>query len=138
MKETELMLGDYVRLSPTAPYYKMFGDKPFKISTLYGDGELVLSYKDGTTYWAVEEDLEPIPLTRDILLANGFIFEPKIGYISADGRINLDHRIPNYPRKWYAHIDNEDFQSIASCDLDYLHQLQHLLTICGIEKEWKL
>lgn len=83
-------------------------------------------------------DISPIPITHEILLANGFTYKPQMGYVSSDGRIILDDRFPNYPRKWHAHIDNEDYQSIASCDLDYLHQLQNLLRICNIEKEWKL
>ena len=141
MKATEIMIGDWVQkplgVKGVIKNTKQITNNSeglkgrYFIRVAYGD--------DGYSYaWLVEEDVRPIPLTPDILLANGFIFEPKIGYISVDGRINLDPRIPNYPRKWYAHIDNEDFQTIASCDLDYLHQLQNLLRICNIEKEWKL
>lgn len=82
--------------------------------------------------------LAPISITPDILFANDFTSQPQVGYVFADGRITLDPSIPNYPRQWYAHIDNDDFQSIASCDLDYLHQLQHLLRICNLEIDWKL
>ena len=137
MKANEIMIGDWVLMdlnySEEDPMYARPNYQPYKIQ----NGEDI-DLACETNCIGGANVYQPISLTHDLLLANGFIFEPKIGYISADGRINLDHRIPNYPRKWYVHIDNEDYQTIASCDLDYLHQLQHLLTICGIEKEWKL
>ena len=126
MKTTDLMIGDWVDYNGT-----------------YQQVEEIYSF-DNRVYLSEDEDVDcpdiyPIPLTSDLLLANGFTSIPDLfGFLSADGRISIDPSVPNYPRKWYAHIDNEDFQSIASCDIDYLHQLQNLLTICGIEKEWKL
>lgn len=85
--------------------------------------------------------LKPIDITEEFLLKNGFVKEPFVDrciYASEDNRITLDAYRPNYPRKWYVHVDNEDFASIGSCDLDYVHQLQQFLNICGIEKEFKL
>lgn len=140
MNSAELMLGDYVKFSTTSPDYKKFGDKPFKVSTINSDGAIALMMDNGS-YWVDEENIEPIPITEEFLLKNGFVKESFVDsciYASDDNRITFDAYSPNYPRKWYVHVDNEDFASIGGCDLDYVHQLQQFLNICGIKKEWKL
>lgn len=137
MKAKEIMIGDWVLMdlnySEENPMYARPNYQPYKIQ----NGEDI-DLACETNCIGGADVYQPISLTHDLLLANGFTYKPQIGFVSSDGRIILDDRFPNYPRKWYAHIDNEDYQSIASCDLDYLHQLQHLLTICGIEMDWKL
>lgn len=128
------MIGDWVMCT----YPSINGPVRVKeIKTMY-DGELrVMIFNDFPLAYA-SRHIEPIPITPDMLFANGFISKPFFAYVSADGRITLDPSLPNYPRQWHAHIDNEDYQSIASCDLDYLHQLQHLLRICNIKINWDL
>lgn len=134
MKLTDLMIGDLVMC--TYPSI----NRPARVEELkiLYDGELRIMIFDDVPLAFASRYVEPIPLTRDLLLANGFTCHSIFCYVSEDGRITLDPSIHNSTRQWYAHVDNEDYQTIASCDLDYLHQLQNLLTICGIEINWKL
>lgn len=137
MKANEIMIGDWVLMdlnySEEGPMYTQPNYQPYKIQ----NGEDI-DLACETNCIGDADVYQPIPITPDILFANGFISKPFFAYVSADGRITLDPSTPNYPRQWNVHIDNEDYQSIASCDLDYLHQLQHLLRICNIEINWEL
>ena len=96
---------------------------------------------------------EPIPLTPEILEKNGFERENMITsyhyyigiasynyYIGIDNRVSLhdDKECMNSRNMWNVHIDNEDYCTIAHCELTYLHELQHLLTLCKIDFDWKL
>jgi hypothetical protein len=69
-------------------------------------------------------DIEPIPLTEDILVKNGWRKEP----------ITIDGDYAN----WHGEIpisQAEDEFNYADIELRYAHQLQHLLRLWGIEKE---
>ena len=65
-----------------------------------------------------------IPLTEDILVKNGWRKEP----------ITIDGDYAN----WHGEIpicQEEDEFNYERIELIYVHQLQHLLRLCGIEKE---
>lgn len=36
---------------------------------------------------------------------------------------------------WDVHVDNEDYETIGSCDIKYVHQFQQLLRLCGYEMD---
>jgi len=66
-------------------------------------------------------DIKPIPLTEDILVKNGW-----------------SKKIMLYKNEWYGDIGLfEEHGEFYYMDLkiEYAHQLQHLLRLCGIEKE---
>lgn len=70
------------------------------------------------------DDIEPIKLTEDILVKNGWRKEP----------ITIDGDYAN----WHGEIpisQAEDEYNYADIELRYAHQLQHMLRLCGIEKE---
>ena len=72
-------------------------------------------------------DIKPIPLTSDILVKNGWRKES----------ITIDGDYAN----WYGEIpisQAEDEYNYADIELRYVHTLQHLLRLCGIEKEIEL
>ena len=69
-------------------------------------------------------DIHPIPITEEILVKNGWRKEP----------ITIDGDYAN----WHGEIpisQAEDEYNYADIELRYAHQLQHLLSLCGIEKE---
>lgn len=95
--------------------------------------------------------IEPIPLTEEILKKNGFkndviaqkaiIAEGASNFsvilVSEDNRItlnNIDEYINSF-NKWHVHIDTEDMRTICTSEITYVHELQHLLKLCKIEKE---
>ena len=84
---------------------------------------------------------QPIPLTPEIIEKNGFELDDIIKdyrlYTGIDNRVTAhnDKEYMNSNNEWYVHVDSEDFCSIANCELTYVHELQHLLRLCKIDKE---
>lgn len=71
-----------------------------------------------------DSKIDPIPLTEDILVKNG-----------------LRKHTMLYKNEWYGDIGLfEEHGKFYYMDLkiEYIHQLQHLLRLCGIEKEIEL
>ena len=131
----ELMIGDWM----------LINGNPMQIEAIDSiDDEIVAN---GDLYCLVEDRVhsedkcKPIPITPEILEKNGFEREDWIDnkgrFVSADGRLILqnDENFINSLNTWYIHIDNEDFETIGSCELTYVHQLQHALRLFGIDKQ---
>lgn len=131
MKANELMIADWV-------YYKGKEQMPSRVISIGGNS---IRFDNGTLQdWMSDVgNFTPIPLTSEILKSNGFNCEEIIQphWISEDGRILLrnDESLINSNNKWSVHVDNEDMQTIGYFELTYVHQLQHALRLCGIEKE---
>ena len=100
MKAEELSVGDWV----------LCDGKPYKITEV--GGMVCLDYEYGL--FASFKDIEPIPLTQEILQKNGFIGEEI--YVAIFDK---------------AHGNDFDY-GVA---LDYVHELQHALRVCMADKE---
>jgi hypothetical protein len=90
----------------------------------------------------IDNLLEPIPLTPEILEKNGFKLNEAVEdyyciYDGIDNRVSLcnNKAYINSVNEWLVYIDSEDYSTIASCELTYLHELQHILRLCKIDKE---
>ena len=122
MNVYDLMIGDLVQ----------FDEDTCVIEELRVDGTAVLVAMN-TDLTSVdgdqvdEEELSPIELTEDILEKNGFRHS-----ISHNDWTNADCNFFLYEGGNGFRIQNTDIR------LEYVHQLQHLLRLCGIEKEVKL
>ena len=119
MKIDEIMLGDIVSVS----------GRPIHVTLA------VLNH------WI--DNIEPIPLTPEILEKNGFEkegFRHYDEYIGIDDRVvlNNDKAYINSVNEWLVYIDSEDYSTIASCELTYVHELQHLLKLCKINFEFNI
>lgn len=84
------------------------------------------------------DEIEPIPVTKEILKEIGFEgYEdlPLEGvfyrYWDKDYKYKLDVRDfwTNSQRKWYVHIDNDVCNTIGSGEFDYVHELQNLVRV---------
>lgn len=111
------------------------------INTGY-DPYVTLEIEEGVTY-IDERNPQPILLTEEILLANGYHKETTVDivmFISEDGciSINNDARFMNTQNKWWVHLDNEDMDSIGGLELSYVHQFQNLLRNAEIKETIKL
>ena len=89
--------------------------------------------------WVWMNLLVPIPLTNGFFGRNGFTKETDVVgelWVSKDKRIIVRRGCSNMiDRDWYIHIDNEDMESIASGDIQYVHQFQNKLNDAEIEME---
>jgi len=137
MKVTDLMIGDWVEVVQN-------GEKHFaqvRMIDGYGDNATANECICDAIYYSINE-IEPIPLTPEILEKNGFeLYEQdftshkvykfgSLDYIEVDEwymgvggyveykHFNTTHRFIHYVFKLY-----------------YVHELQHALKLCGIEKE---
>ena len=120
MERQDLMIGDWVR--------NEFGDAE-QVQEI-GSGLVMLAYNDLYQY----DDIQPIPLTGEILEKN---FEKKgTRYGIFDDYFDFEVReyndgmfIVNYH---CCEMSLPDTQIASIC---HVHQLQHAMNICGVEKE---
>lgn len=130
MRVTDLMVGDWVYIHE--PECK--GHRIDAIDEL--DGQVGA---DGEVY--DECDIRPIPLTEEILMKNGF---EKCHDDEAPAEECYFFRLLNKQCGWFD-IDAFGLEEELGAEftyhdinIHYVHQLQHLLRLCGIEKEIEL
>ena len=141
MKAKDLMIGDWV----------LHEGEPYQIRQLgiYGvdrDGEdypaVCVGKPKGVGLIVERNEIEPIPLTPEILEKNGFgvtrnmsssrnkdvwslhVYENKVFHIIEH------HNKREFPYFW--------IELGSNSDIKYVHQLQHALRLCGIKKEIEL
>lgn len=139
MKANELMLGDWVYgLYPDGSRYK----PPFRISAVdtYPSNKNPRIVTEGG-YGFQEEHLAPIPITGEILEKNGFKVPGYLVWdLECDAEVQLvpeTHDLRN-PHMGYRLVVGQKVFGIKDtviCHLKYVHQLQHALKLCGINKE---
>lgn len=123
MKAEELMVGDWVLL---------FDKTPVKVDCI-GNAEAYLTEPRGQhdLDWRVNyEHIKPIHITPEILEKNGFkdmgfYSECKIG----DWRVLCDTKNVAILHREHCNIDTP---------VEYIHDLQHALRLCRIDKEIEL
>lgn len=144
MKANELMIGDWVE-----PRQCMTPTVYCKIEGIYPDGTVHL---DKAEMLFTLDELTPVPLTPEILEKNGF----EIGYssiLTADGFKKLP--VYKYKNNKQAQSIRHNLIKVCVCldgskydvefgigshilDLEYVHEFQHALRLCGIEKTIEL
>lgn len=130
----DLMVGDCV-------FHRKYGNVIIEsIDNDFGDSPSVIviseniKHKEGYTYGYMLcglEDIFPIPLTPEILENNGFHEE-------WDEDIKLmvcDSIIVEIGNNYKLYTDGKMYLHRVLAPLYYVHQLQHALRLCNIEKE---
>ena len=137
METNDLMIGDWVK-------FPIGNEKVVDLPYIEGKG-ICASFAASATLFPVEVDkLEPIPLTAEILEKNGlvkwehgYLWKERIGIggqtTSASSPIELivyegGHSVILNPH------DGKEFQG----SIDFVHELQHALRLCGIDKQIEL
>ena len=118
MEAKDLMIGDKLK---TVFSQKVVKVKEIKQSCIYTEN-------NGYEY----NEIEPIPLTTEILEKNGFRKE-----LDDDGvhfRYTLITDGISFSLKYVLSV----FQWLGPLDFKYVHELQHALRLCGIKKEIEL
>lgn len=118
MKTNELMIGDWV--------YSAFSEKPCKVEGIeWTESEYAYVNICGVNEYKCIESLSPIPLTQEILEKNGFICDGESWWYQ-------DFRIALSKSKGVSLVCGRQKR------FEFVHQLQHALRLCGIEKEIEL
>lgn len=125
----ELTIGCYVKVN----------GKPHKVDEVFANA-VGLEKWDTLFHYS---DLEPIPITKELLLKNGFVERHNLGYYEYIKEVNnhwltFKWDVSNTPnRDWYLHIDSCDRCTVGGCDIQYVHQAQTFCNVLGIELEFE-
>lgn len=113
MKSNELMIGDWYYWEAEGKMY------PYQVTAEdFIKGDI--------------PNFQPIPLTEEILEKNGFLVDSnEIFYLKENLKFGLKKDI-DYG---YWFINRADNYKECICACDFVHELQHALKLCGIEKE---
>jgi hypothetical protein len=91
--------------------------------------------------------VKPIIITEEFLKRNGFVLDDDMKEITEEKyyllkldkfTITIHEGSNTLGRDWWVHIDNEDCCTIASADVQYVHQLQNLFNIANVEIDIRL
>ena len=132
MDINELMVGDWVMYNPNVFIEDEYEPAKSWYATTIANGADIDLAEEGC--------YEPIPLTEEFFEKNGFVLDNSFyphykKYESKDKRIIISDDVNSGDGYWYVHVDNEYYETIGSCDVKYVHQLQNQLRICGYEMD---
>lgn len=136
IKTKELMLGNWVYAGAKTQF-------PMYVTGIFQDvAYLDFEGNEGDVWEEKEEDMLPVPLTEELLLKNGFInmsdyYKDKEANIfirlgediTTSIRVECLDRKPNKPTLSKVNAFNKT---------KYVHELQNLLTLAGVEMEFKI
>lgn len=134
MKAKELMIGDLVRIIEPDRYHGAI----CRIVSLINHKDDECGYfkvfiltKGNLLHEVCNEDIEPIPLTKEIVSANGFE-----EFCEMYGGV-IQHRLYSEDRKIKIDVTNSCLYDLSCCpnvicELRYVHELQHALRLCGL------
>ncbi len=132
----ELMCGNKVIVGKGSEW-----EKVVVIDEIF-NGIVGLQGRECTTY---ANSIDPITITEELLLKNGFIKELLIegnelydDWVSYKKEVNgyfleIRHCSNSIERDWSVHVDNDHYCSVGCIDIEYVHQLQNFCTLCGFE-----
>lgn len=127
MKANELMIGDWLF------YEGRFNAFPFKVEQIT---KRKVGYHaepdESRTHYLTLSECQPIPITPEFLERNGFEKAQSIYFLKSLNR--------GYPYLFFIEyniVNNCLFinDGLIPMPILYVHQLQHALRLCGIEKE---
>ena len=121
LSSNSLMLGDWV----------LCDSKPYRISQI---GDILCLENDEKSWLAYPEEVSPIPLTSEFLEKSGFICRSGLWVVPEVKRLDLG----------LFGVGIDDGCGVGFCVMpegeityfcNFVHELQHALRLCGIEKE---
>lgn len=131
MKATDLMIGDWV-------IRRCVPEEPMRLYNMNSSRGIAYLDQDGRGVAELFENIEPIPLTPKILDKNKFF---QVGYPNNVYELNKQYYLDHYdafkPKLWVLYFGNYMRGKVedTKIKITYVHELQHALKLCGIEKE---
>ena len=157
MEAKDLMIGDIIYLLLDR-YEEGFIKEPHKVTGIKTDGDHPVIQTDATDTYYCQEAYEPISITPEILVKNGFKFVPvnsldkaeqayaslvqsdgiyvykrrsKNGFFKELVKLHYDRRHKEWVITWM--IGKDAVIDVAPAN--FIHQLQHAMRLCGITGE---
>lgn len=132
LKISDLSVGDWVE----------YRDREWQVCSLYQFTEEVGLFRKDSQICESIEDIEPIPITAEILEKNGFVDKVSClfryerewrGDKSAVNICSFDEEL------WFADFEFRDGRTcMSNIPIFYVNQLQHILRLIGVDKELNL
>ena len=124
----ELMLGNWVYLDGDEKY-------PVRVEAVYADYVFLQPKAEGFEIFSAREDeICPIPLTEEVFHKNGFEYLSGVYYLE---QCTLPEFYKDVDGKFYVSVDLGCYK-LSEQPIKYVHQLQNILTIAGIEFDFKI
>lgn len=141
MTENELMIGDWV--------YTKAKERNVRVMGMRNDWECPFVLTDCDDAWCNIFEFQTIPLTGEILERNGFEKMSETPYlkeyrilVNEDSESCLFVKIlrAGTTTVYFYADDKAPYQRLDFCKTEttHVHDLQHILRLCGIEKEIEL
>lgn len=133
MKASDLMIGDWV----------LFNEKPAQIVGIRNDMDGAYARTTAKDVWYPVETFEPIPLTEDILIKNGYKRDKHQCYYPIFNNPEGDFMTVYFVLRsgdgqWFMGVDTGAYESPCFAHCDYVHKFQHLLRDIDEDKELEL
>ena len=156
MEAIDLMLKDWVFSKSIGKPCQVIGIDPMEGLGAQEGYTFKLAGPNRMTLFTHAVSVEPITITPEILLKNGFKFVDGTQHNTSsryvwmkDGKRDgfiievTPYSPPVNGVKFLVRIDTESsyeggVNSIHICDIEYIHQLQHAIKLCKIKKEIEL
>ena len=132
MKREELMIGDWV-IRRGVP------EEPMRLYDMKATADIAYLYQDGRCVAEKFENIEPIPLTSDILEKNSFLKVEAIKYPNNSVGLSFLYRDTSEGLRIF--VQNACFgvptsTMIKTCK--YVHEVQHMIKMCNTERAFVL
>lgn len=139
MNINDLMIGDWVLKLEQGGHYKKA-----KITAIYKD-TISCVKSNNIEYILSINAIEPIPLTPEILEKNGIVYDydqeecvADYTYIKVKGYLYQEEYVLIDYYNGHIKLINDISNTVVEMNINYVHELQHALRLCKIEKEIKL
>lgn len=135
MKATDLMLGDYLSCWAGHP------TKVVSIEYDYNEVNYIVWCREPNDLLSVRfmlDEIEPIPLTPEILEKNGFETKDNIEYVwknIAEPFYSIIRYFKSVQKVEVTFSEDGIRENQVRIKCQYVHELQHALKLCGINKE---
>lgn len=128
IKTKELMLGNWVLAGAKTQF-------PMQVVGVFKDvAYLDFEGNEGDVWEEKEENMLPMPLTEEIFDKNGFKYLCGVYYLEEDTSLEFRKENDGY---FYLSFDLSNY-ILSDKPIKYVHELQNLLNLAGIEMEFKI
>ena len=122
MKKEDLMIGDWVNIQSEKD------DEP-----MYSQVEQLWECEIDADFQTDYKNVHPIKLTKEILHKNGFDGEVYLWINVGDEKTLEYYPFEHRLSLWYGEGKNQEI--LFKCQCFYVHEFQHALKLCKIEKD---
>lgn len=139
MNATDLMLGDYIQVEDDEG--KLITDFICDIGYVPQWNELGVRTCNGGEEWLRESEIIPLPFTSEILEKNGFPFNRDETDSTIQNVYSHYTEFFNFPLGSGFYIEYDTVDNVfwitdhVFIRFRYVHEFQHILKLCGIDKE---